>query len=86
MNPRYYADYVGFALWHYRKRRFPLYQIIWPNEEGLYPWDKVRPTHSRSGNPFLAHLAKVKGTSGDCDCDTDVATGDSPEAELESRL
>ena len=22
VNPRYYSDYVGFALWFYRKRRF----------------------------------------------------------------
>jgi Domain of unknown function (DUF4262) len=36
--PRYYSDYVGFANWFYRKRQFPLYQIIWPNSEGIYPW------------------------------------------------
>jgi hypothetical protein len=34
VNTRCYSDYVGFALWYYRKRRFPLYQIIWPNNEG----------------------------------------------------
>jgi len=39
VNTRYYSDYVGFALWFYRKRRFPLYQIVWPNNEGLFPWD-----------------------------------------------
>jgi hypothetical protein len=38
--PRYYSDYVGFALWYYRKRKFPLYQIVWPNNDGLYPWDQ----------------------------------------------
>jgi hypothetical protein len=38
--PRYYADYVGFALSYYRKRHFPLYQIVWPNNDGLYPWNE----------------------------------------------
>jgi Domain of unknown function (DUF4262) len=35
---RYYPDYVGFARWYYRRREFPLYQIVWPNHDGLYPW------------------------------------------------
>jgi hypothetical protein len=42
-NPRYYSDYVGFALWFYRKRKFPLYQIVWPDREGRYPWDESAP-------------------------------------------
>jgi len=25
---RYYSDYVGFLKWYYRRRQFPLYQII----------------------------------------------------------
>lgn len=38
VDNRYYHDYVGFARWYYRswyyrKRHFPLYQIIWPNNE-----------------------------------------------------
>jgi hypothetical protein len=41
VHPRYYSDYVGFARWFYRKRNFPLYQIIWPNNDGIYPWDKT---------------------------------------------
>lgn len=53
VNPRYYADYVGFALWHYRKRRFPLYQIIWPNEEGLYPWDESASDAFKEWQPVL---------------------------------
>jgi len=33
-----YPDYVGFAHWHYRRSQFPLYQIVWPNNDGYYPW------------------------------------------------
>ena len=53
VNPRYYSDYVGFALWFYRKRRFPLYQIVWPNNDGLYPWDKNASTALKEWQPAL---------------------------------
>ena len=46
VNTRYYSDYVGFALWFYRKRQFPLYQIMWPGNDGHYPWDE------RASKPF----------------------------------
>jgi Domain of unknown function (DUF4262) len=25
------------AVWYYRRRQFPLYQIVWPNNNGHYP-------------------------------------------------
>jgi Domain of unknown function (DUF4262) len=53
VNPRYNADYVGFALWHYRKRRFPLYQIVWPDNDGLYPWDVDAPKSFKGWQPLL---------------------------------
>ena len=53
VNPRYYSDYVGFALWFYRKRQFPLYQIVWPNHEGKYPWDPLVPTSFKEWQPVL---------------------------------
>jgi hypothetical protein len=53
VNPRYYSDYVGFALWFYRKRSFPLYQIIWPNNDGLYPWDPNATKAFKEWQPML---------------------------------
>jgi hypothetical protein len=53
VNPRYYSDYVGFALWFYRKRHFPLYQIIWPDRDGLYPWDAAAPKPFKEWQPVL---------------------------------
>jgi hypothetical protein len=35
---RYYEDHVGFARWYYRGKHFPMYQIIWPSNDGHYPW------------------------------------------------
>jgi hypothetical protein len=54
--PRYYADYVGFALWFYRKRQFPLYQIVWPNNENLYPWDRNASKAFKEWQPALFEL------------------------------
>ena len=52
VNPRYYSDYVGFALWFYRKRQFPLYQIVWPNSDALYPWDETAPNAFKEWQPL----------------------------------
>jgi len=53
VNPRYYSDYVGFALWYYRKRKFPLFQIIWPDREGIYPWHPRAPKSVKEWQPVL---------------------------------
>jgi Domain of unknown function (DUF4262) len=55
VNPRYYCDYVGFALWYYRKRRFPLHQIVWPNSDGLYPWDENASKAFKEWQPVLGN-------------------------------
>jgi hypothetical protein len=53
IDTRYYQDYVGFARWFYRKRHFPLYQIVWPNDAGLYPWDSSTPKSFKEWQPVL---------------------------------
>jgi hypothetical protein len=50
---RYYSDYLGFARWYYRKRHFPLYQIIWPNSDGHYPWHSNAPDSFKQWQPVL---------------------------------
>jgi Domain of unknown function (DUF4262) len=52
--PRYFSDYVGFALWFYRKRKFPLFQIVWPNNEGLYPWSPRASKAFKEWQPVLS--------------------------------
>jgi hypothetical protein len=64
VNPRYYSDYVGFALWYYRKRNFRLHQIVWPNADGLYPWHPQAPKTFKEWQPIL----------GDSSCAMDGAT------------
>jgi hypothetical protein len=53
VNTRYYSDYVGFALWFYRKRHFPLYQVIWPDRDGSYPWHPHGPRFFKEWQPVL---------------------------------
>jgi hypothetical protein len=53
VHARYYSDYVGFAKWFYRKRSFPLHQIVWPNGDGLYPWHPRAPKSFREWQPVL---------------------------------
>jgi Domain of unknown function (DUF4262) len=52
--PRYYSDYVGFARWYYRKRDFPLYQIVWSNDLGDYPWSPLSLKSFREWQPVLS--------------------------------
>ncbi len=33
-----YNDYVFSALWYYSGNSFPLYQVVWPDREGSFPW------------------------------------------------
>jgi hypothetical protein len=57
VNTRYYSDYVGFALWFYRKRKFPMYQILWPNSDGLYPWDMNASRAFKEWQPLLGEAS-----------------------------
>ena len=35
---KYYAEFATSARWYYNGNRFPLYQVVYPSDEGLYPW------------------------------------------------
>jgi Domain of unknown function (DUF4262) len=50
---RYYSDYVGFARWYYRRRQFPLTQIVWPNNDGRYPWSPGATRAFKEWQPVL---------------------------------
>jgi len=50
---RHHHDYVAFAIWYYRKREFPLYQIVWPDTEGRYPWHERAPRSFKEWQPIL---------------------------------
>jgi Domain of unknown function (DUF4262) len=59
VNPRYYSDYIGFALWYYRKSQFSVCQIVWPDRDGLYPWDPLAAKPFKEWQPVLGNFPPV---------------------------
>ncbi|MBB4000481.1 DUF4262 domain-containing protein [Aureimonas pseudogalii] len=36
---RFYADHLGWSRWFYRGDEFPCLQVVWPDREGVFPWE-----------------------------------------------
>lgn len=38
----HYREYLGYAIWFYRslKQPFPALQLVWPDKEGRFPWER----------------------------------------------
>lgn len=36
---RFYPDYLGWSRWFYGGDDFPSLQIVWPDREGMFPWE-----------------------------------------------
>lgn len=34
-----YTKYLGFSRWFYDDNDFPCLQLVWPDREGLFPWE-----------------------------------------------
>jgi hypothetical protein len=49
----HYRDFVGYALWFYEADPFPMYQCIWSDELGRFPWDHGCRPYCREGQPML---------------------------------
>ena len=50
----HFNDYVFSALWFYAGEDFPLYQVVWPDPEGRYPWNKGATSDPLHEQPILA--------------------------------
>jgi len=35
---RFYAEYLGWSRWFYGSDDFPCFQIVWPDRNGVFPW------------------------------------------------
>ena len=51
-----FAQYLGYALWFYSGRSFPVLQLVWPDKAGCFPWDphvvpEVRDLQPTPGEP-----------------------------------
>jgi len=38
MDRRHYREYLGYAGWFYRGPNFPVLQCVWPDKQGVFPW------------------------------------------------
>lgn len=50
-----YEEHVGFCRWFYQGDSFSLYQIVWPNRAGHFPW------HPSASEAFRAHQPVLGG-------------------------
>ncbi len=55
---RQYADIVRSACWYYNGNRFPLYQVVWPSDDGLYPWHPTAPDAFTRAQPVFGRRCK----------------------------
>ena len=51
--PEQYADLILSACWYYRNEEIPVYQVIWPSLEGLFPWHPDASDEVRLSQPVL---------------------------------
>lgn len=38
--PKYYAEYLGYAIWFYGGIGFPVVQLVWPDRDGRLPFEQ----------------------------------------------
>ena len=53
VDPGYYKQYLGYALWLYGGPHFPMLQCVWPLKSGHFPWDEGYDKRGASIQPFL---------------------------------
>jgi hypothetical protein len=55
----YYQDYLGYGCWFYRSlpRPFPAVQLVWPDKEGIFPWQRGYNREFIALQPKLYELA-----------------------------
>ncbi len=51
--PAEYYNYVLSSLWYYEGNAFPLCQIVWPFEDGTFPWHPSVSPELRQSQPVL---------------------------------
>jgi hypothetical protein len=47
VNPIRYDGLLNYAIWYYNGSRFPVLQLVWPDQTGLFPWEDGFDEHFR---------------------------------------
>lgn len=59
IDKRHFADYIKSAIWFNDGVDFPAYQMVWPSQDGLFPWDKDATEAYRKAQPLLGIKAPI---------------------------
>lgn len=49
----WYKDYFGYGYWFNQTRDFPALQIVWPDKQALFPWEKGFNPNWKWSQPLL---------------------------------
>ncbi len=52
---KYYGPYLGYANWFYQHlpQPFPVLQLVWPDKQGRFPWEKEFSPELHTRQPLL---------------------------------
>ena len=53
VHPANYPSFLGYAGWYYGGGGFPALQCVWPDPEGLFPWEAGFAAPLRAQQPDL---------------------------------
>ena len=53
VQPRWYGPFLGTASWFYRGAPFPVWQVLWPDRGGRFPWERESADHVSILQPLL---------------------------------
>lgn len=53
VDRKWYAEYLGYAIWFYKGEPFPVMQCVWPDKQHRYPWDSDFNEQLRERQPLL---------------------------------
>jgi hypothetical protein len=53
VNPTRYDGLLNYSIWYYEGSHFPVFQLVWPDKAGLFPWDDGFDERFRNDQPLL---------------------------------
>jgi hypothetical protein len=53
VDTSHYKDYLGWCRWLYRGNDFKVFQLIYPNTDGVWPWEPDASEWFRARQPLL---------------------------------
>ena len=54
VDEKYFDEYLGWAIWLYEGKTFEVLQMVYPNTDGIFPWDLLADSWFRSRQPILS--------------------------------